>query len=72
MKNIKKIFINEFRIKSIFAPLRPVTNCKCFDTVIRSSIRKTRKLAGINANAYMRHIAVKISSPVRLNKSLSI
>jgi len=40
--------------------------------VTRSSIRKTRKLAGINANANIIQTAVKSSSAARLCKSLSI
>jgi hypothetical protein len=53
-------------------PLTPLTNCKCLDVVTRSSIRKTRKLAGINANANITHMAVNISIVILVWSSLSI
>jgi hypothetical protein len=55
-------YINQKKSNLIFLPLIPLTNCKCFDVVTRSSIKKTRKLAGINANANITQIAVKSSN----------
>ncbi len=61
LQNYINIISNQTNIFISFLPLTPLTNCKCFDVVTRSSIKKTRKLAGINANANIIHIAVNNS-----------